>query len=279
MVMVDVSVPDRPPVPVFTRARRGDPDAPAVFDLAVRDPSRPGFVYIAAQNKILLERAPCQLSSDEAAVRIGMSFSAAVLEVQPQRHIELLREHRLGVALPAGEEVALVRLLLDLVVRGEIILAGLKMPVDADATFTAFAPEVLDMYTFRLGDDIALPLGKDGVEYTRLTVFSPSEWASLNKRPSSPSDRTDATPPDATVPTLTFEGDAGRRPVFSEATLRAWFRIRVGSYPKNATPPTGRMDYRAAVHYFDKVPHRVFNQVRPEVVPNDWKKPGPRTSK
>jgi hypothetical protein len=67
------------------------------------------------------------------------------------------------------------------------------------------------------------------------------------------------------------------RPEFTEASCRAWFKLRVGTWPKDAPPPTTEECLAAArLHFAGTVSRDKFRAIRRATVPASWKKPGPR---
>ena len=86
-----------------------------------------------------------------------------------------------------------------------------------------------------------------------------------------------STPADA-PPTDATAKSAPRtvRPVYSDAGLRTWFRIRIASWPKDTPLPTEREDLVAARSHFDRVARDRFRDIRRDTVPESWLKPGPR---
>ncbi len=80
----------------------------------------------------------------------------------------------------------------------------------------------------------------------------------------------DAMPPAVTV-------NAEPRPVYSLATLRAWYILRRSSWPATEPPPGEAEDIAAAtLHFGVKVSRDPFRAIRREMAPAAWKKSGPR---
>ena len=63
--------------------------------------------------------------------------------------------------------------------------------------------------------------------------------------------------------------------------LATWFRARVKTWPRGTPPPTGDACLAAAIAHFEqfgkKVPRDPFRDVRKDIVPETWRKPGPRS--
>jgi hypothetical protein len=67
--------------------------------------------------------------------------------------------------------------------------------------------------------------------------------------------------------------------VFSELALRAWYRERVYSWPKDHPAPSEETDWIAARVRFDDCPRVILRRVRRDLSPEEWRKPGPRRAK
>lgn len=66
-------------------------------------------------------------------------------------------------------------------------------------------------------------------------------------------------------------------PVYSLSGLRAWYRLRVGTWPASHPPPSEADDIAAAAAHFRRdIPRDPFRGIRRELAPEAWKKPGPR---
>lgn len=73
------------------------------------------------------------------------------------------------------------------------------------------------------------------------------------------------------------EPRGGPAPVYSHDALRAWYRLRVGTWPGSHPPPSESDDIAAAVvHFCRDIPRDPFRAIRRELAPEAWKKPGPR---
>jgi hypothetical protein len=85
----------------------------------------------------------------------------------------------------------------------------------------------------------------------------------------------------ATIQDKSTCADAVVRPNFSHETCRAWCDRRVREWPPDQKPPSGAKCLNAArLHFADgKVPRDRFLEIRNEVVPVAWRKPGPRGRK
>jgi len=70
------------------------------------------------------------------------------------------------------------------------------------------------------------------------------------------------------------------RPTFTREHARAWYRLRIGGWPKH-TPPPSENDDRAATeaHYGRTVARSFIREIRRELAPPHWRKSGPRKLK
>jgi hypothetical protein len=86
----------------------------------------------------------------------------------------------------------------------------------------------------------------------------------------------DHAPAEAACP-MTNGQSSERRPSYSPNALRAWFTLRVASWPQNAPPPIEDNDFKAAQLAFeDHIPRDRFREIRREKTPENWRKSGPR---
>jgi len=66
-------------------------------------------------------------------------------------------------------------------------------------------------------------------------------------------------------------------PIYSVDALRAWYRLRVRTWPPGDPPPTEVDDYEAAAAYFGQRPPRdAFRAARRDLAPPCWLRRGPR---
>jgi|GEM_PF-7116013 len=66
-------------------------------------------------------------------------------------------------------------------------------------------------------------------------------------------------------------------PIYSVDALRAWYRLRVATWPPGDIPPTERDDIDAAREYFrHDVSREVVRRCRETLAPASWRRPGPR---
>jgi hypothetical protein len=79
-------------------------------------------------------------------------------------------------------------------------------------------------------------------------------------------------------PDETTDGkDTLTKPEFTEASCRAWFKLREGTWPKDTPPPTTEECLAAARAYFaGTIPRDKFRAIRRKAVSASWRKPGPR---
>jgi hypothetical protein len=71
--------------------------------------------------------------------------------------------------------------------------------------------------------------------------------------------------------------DGEPRPVYSEAALRAWYRLRCHTWNASQPPPSEDDDRAAAAAHFGiAMPRDPFRAIRRELAPEGWRKPGPR---
>lgn len=69
-------------------------------------------------------------------------------------------------------------------------------------------------------------------------------------------------------------------PVYSKAALRYWYRLRVSTWPASHPPPSEADDIAAAAAHFRRdIPRDPFREIRRELAPEAWKKPGPRSKR
>jgi hypothetical protein len=65
--------------------------------------------------------------------------------------------------------------------------------------------------------------------------------------------------------------------VYSEAALRAWYRLRVATWSAERVPPSEADDLAAATEHFRvRVPRNHLRAARRELAPEGWRKSGPR---
>ncbi|MFN6953783.1 MAG: hypothetical protein ACK4PG_03195 [Acetobacteraceae bacterium] len=85
---------------------------------------------------------------------------------------------------------------------------------------------------------------------------------------------TDATPPAA------LQTEVQPVPVHSISALRAWYLLRVGTWPASHPPPSEADDIAAAgAHFRRHIPRDSFRAIRRELAPEAWKRPGPRSKR
>ena len=90
-----------------------------------------------------------------------------------------------------------------------------------------------------------------------------------------------ASPSDQPAPTVAGACPARRdraKATYSDSALRAWFVLRVNTWPKGKALPSGKVDRAEAAAYFDALPTRDrFRQIRAEKTSAAWRKMGPRS--
>jgi hypothetical protein len=65
---------------------------------------------------------------------------------------------------------------------------------------------------------------------------------------------------------------------FNEGLLRAWFMLRVHTWPKDQAPPTREQCLAEARAYFGcNIPRDTLRRIRRAIVPPPWNKPGPHS--
>lgn len=69
-------------------------------------------------------------------------------------------------------------------------------------------------------------------------------------------------------------------PIYSEANLVAWLKLRVDTWPETAPFPNFKADREAAERYFHRsIPRDDFRDIREVATPENWRKSGPRGSR
>lgn len=112
--------------------------------------------------------------------------------------------------------------------------------------------------------------GGHGVELFGIHIAAAA--AAAEPAPAAPS------PPE---PVVTAEGPPPRtdaaQAVYTPEALRAWFLLRVKTWPKGQPPPREADCIAAAKAYFADAPGRdEFREIRRQKTPEDWRKRGPK---
>jgi hypothetical protein len=107
------------------------------------------------------------------------------------------------------------------------------------------------------------------------------EWAKADDLVEVRIERASAASGASPKPTHSDEITAGKdtvtKPEFTEASCRAWFKLREGTWPKDAPPPTTADCLAAArAHFAGTIPRDKFRAIRRRAVSASWQKPGPR---
>ncbi len=110
-----------------------------------------------------------------------LPYFAAITDMTQAEALELIRPY-IGFVVP-GRVVNELRLfLLRRVMDGQLVLAGKKIPLAADASWHRFDPDNLSAWDFNF-DGTASVWGVVGQTYCSVTLFTPEQWAKVAGAP------------------------------------------------------------------------------------------------
>lgn len=117
--------------------------------------------------------------------------------------------------------------------------------------------------------------------HARFTFDLPSNARRTDVLAAARIEATEAEVPSADLPTSSVVAFpdlcSAIRPEYTEQACRAWFMLRVATWPKSEDPPTAEQCLAAARAYFaGSLPRDPFYALRHKCVPASWRQPGKR---